>query len=203
MQLRPFAFALVASLAAAALADGPAVTLTGSTIAETSNVLLGWTFTPRADVYVTGLGYVDLGPDGMIGSHKVGILEYVSGSLVTQATLAAGTGSTKLGDFRYALADGAKLTAGKRYIVVGTDDSDPWTTDQHASASFASEIVPDGRSFFDYGVNTLGVPSQTYVYAQYFGPSFTFSTQAVPEPASMAALGLGAVGMLRRRRLRA
>jgi hypothetical protein len=198
---RKLAFVLFgASIASAALA-APAVSLSGATAAETSNVLLGWTFSPNTDVYVTGLGYVDLGDDGMATSHQIGIFDVVANSLVTSATLAAGTASTKLGDFRYADADGAKLSAGKRYMIVGTDDSDAWTTNLHSTATFASEIVPDGGAYFNYdNPNTLRMATDTFHYQQYFGPSFTYSTQAVPEPASMAALGLGALGVLRRRK---
>jgi len=190
---------LGAALSAVASAN-PAVSLTNASGPEASNVLLGWSFSTTTDVYVTGLGYVDLGADGMNSSHEIGIFDVAANSLVTSATLAAGTASTKLGDFRYATADGAKLSAGKRYMIVGTNDSDLWTTDQHSIASFASEIVPDNYSAFNYGVNSLQIPTQTYVYKQYFGPSFTYSAQPVPEPASMAALGLGAVALLKRRK---
>jgi MYXO-CTERM domain-containing protein len=192
-------FLMLAGAASQAMADTTAVDLLNPFTAETSNVLLGWTFTTTTDIFVTRLGFVDLEADGMVTSHQLGIFEFATGNLITQATLAAGTASTRIGDFLYVNADGAKLTAGVRYIVVGTDDSDPWTTGPQSNPVFAPEIIPDGGAYFNYGVNTLQVPTDQFVYSQYFGPTFAYST-AVPGPESVAVFGLGALGALRRRR---
>ena len=66
-------------------------------------------------------------------------------------------------------------------------------------------INPDAYKRFTYNATTSALPGNSILTFQFANPTTTFhvdnvSVQAVPEPASFAALGLGALGLLRRRR---
>ena len=66
-------------------------------------------------------------------------------------------------------------------------------------------INPDSYKRFTYNATTSALPGNSILTFQFANPTTTFhlddvSVQAVPEPATFAALGLGAVALLRRRR---
>ena len=66
-------------------------------------------------------------------------------------------------------------------------------------------INPDSYKLFTYNATTSALPGDSTLTFLFANPTTTFhlddvSVQAVPEPAAFAALGLGALGLVRRRR---
>ena len=66
-------------------------------------------------------------------------------------------------------------------------------------------INPDAYKQFTYNATTSALPGDSILTFQFVNATTTFhlddvSVQAVPEPATFAALGFGAVALLRRRR---
>lgn len=162
---------------------------------------LGYSFSiDQPGASLTGLGFYDEGGDGLATSHDIGI--YTStGTLVASATVAAGTSDTLLSGFRYNRnIAGAVLLAPGNYVIATVTGS------QDAYLYRAASVNPGAG--IAYGENryvkspTLAFPTTNYMPEDfgYFGANFTYEVAPVPEPASIAALGVGVVALVRRRR---
>jgi hypothetical protein len=86
-------------------------------------------------------------------------------------------------------------------ITIGAGSSVTFTPDVSASVTAGSHVDDLDDSMSDY-THTLKLMWDLPTDVTYTSASGQFAPQAVPEPASMAMLGLGAVAVLRRRRKR-
>lgn len=173
---------------------------------------LGFTFIANVTTTVDSLGYYDLGGDGFLTEHEVGI--YLGdgadgpGTLLVSTTLAAGTVESLGADsFRYKSIAPLTLIAGNEYTIAGLspllDGNDAWNYGSAASIiGFAVDpritIPADAARYTYFPGASLVNPSSHFgdyqVYAVNFG--------LVPEPASwaMMIIGFGLVGTTLRRR---
>lgn len=162
---------------------------------------LGYAFSSDINISVSALGFWDSSQNGFAAGHEVGLWDG-SGVLLGQASLAAGTGDTLIGDFRYAdLSSAVSLTAGASYYLAGTTLNDDWVYQ-------ASSIV------MDTGINYLGsywAPSGVFAFPgnsaperEYMTVNAITSTGAVPVPESatlaLFGIGLAGLGFARRRK---
>lgn len=199
-----------------------AVTGTGS---NTQSQTLGWSFRPTVDITVTAVGLLDIGDDGLVDPHEIGIWRG-NGTNLVQALLPEGTGTTRIENFRYVDIEPLLLSSGQDYVIgalylaasapgLGPSDSDPDRdsfqgafNNANAPRSFAPEIEFLETRFGTQQIGSLILPNQTTPNASaILGPGFLFepagaqTTAAIPEPGSIALFGLGlfAMGYARRR----
>ncbi len=80
------------------------------------NTTRGWSFTVSAPIVVEQLGFWDSSQDGLATSHGVGLWRG-DGTLLTSATVPAGTGGTLVGTFRWVPVAEVELSPGTTYVV--------------------------------------------------------------------------------------
>jgi hypothetical protein len=155
---------------------------------------LGFSFTLSQNVTVTALGAYDSGQDGLWGDAEVGIWDE-NGVLLISTTVAAGTSGFLDGYFRYNGIAPFALSAATTYIIGAFATSD-------VASSYNTN--QGGIGFFNPLVNAI---EDRYIYNDVFaypdssnsepggawlGANFQFSV--VPEPSSLALLGIGGIG---------
>lgn len=90
--------------------------------------MVGYSFTTGANpINVTKLGFVDWEGDGLVSDHSIGIWQGTD--MVSSATISAGTGAPKVGDFRYADANPVLTLEPYTTYVIGADviaSGDKW-----------------------------------------------------------------------------
>lgn len=187
---------------------------------DNTDYILGWTFTPQLDMRVTALGTYDHDSDGLAAGSTVAIFN-ASGLNLMQSSVDAGTSSTLVENFRYGsslatyTADGAWLRAGQTYMIAASSPKENGYVFAREGefATFTKnlpiDVVQNGTRFSPTSsyVDSSGLlcqPNQYYgpgEYDYYFGPNF--QAEPVPEPATLAGLGIASLALARRRRRQA
>lgn len=202
MQVLVGLWTLLLSASASAV---PVLNVSGGTAFYLDGVAtsVGWAFNAANAFTVDALGFYDVGQDGLVNSHSVGIFDSTGNLLVSTLV---DTSSTLLDGFRYAAVSPVELSAGS-YTIAATfavNEADLWL--QNTS-------TPVMRSGFTY-LGGRGGNSTTLAYPTIpvsgldpglFGPNF--SVVPVPElsvigarlPLAMVWMGLLALGGRRRR----
>ena len=199
------ALALALGLCTSLYANAAAINLTtpGSEYGG-GQYTLGFEFTVSSNRTITSLGVYDSGANGLSSNAQIGIWD-TSGNLLTSTTILAGTGQLD-GLFRYVNISGFSLVAGTHYVIGAytTDLASSLNTLQGGSGSIDPDVdvIVDRYSAFN---SIFSFPTQTDGHADgaWLGANFrTGATGSVPEPASLAliALGLLGIGVARQRK---
>lgn len=206
MRLKTILILAVGVCSSAALAQGPAMdwATNGTNTASTTSTR-GYSFNvlnPNG-INVTHLSFFDDLGNGLNTSHDVGIWNS-AGTLLASTTISAGTVDPldATGKFRSRAISPIFLAAGTDYVVAGVflANSDLQAINM-TGLVMGSGITYGQTRFNNNGVNSLSFPTSTI--SQVGLPGGSFSYAPVPEPATMAAMGLGIAALLRRRRNRA
>lgn len=159
---------------------------------------VGWQFDVNTSVLATHLTWYDENGDGLVVDHDVAIWD-PSGAMIASANIGAGTSETLDGLWRTVDITDVVLSVGAGYIIGGYNP----TTSDVLRSDVTSHVVDSRLDFVDATFSGFGAtlerPTNFSVASTgFYGPSFNLAP--VPEPATMAALGLGAAALLRRRR---
>ena len=194
-------FAVGSLLADPVLSFDTTTALTGANFDQT----VGWEFNVVSAITVTGLGWYDQGADGLQLAHMVGIWNSTGTTLLTSATVAAGTTDPLDGLFRTVAITPIVLAPGE-YIVGGQNfatNSDVLAFD--VTPIYRRENLLRRRRVFGFGQLVRIPDNPTIVPDCCWGPSFSVSAASVntPEPAGsslLLAAGALAAALLARRR---
>ena len=173
----------------------------------TQNVTAGWSFTLSSNISVTELGAWDgnnsvaFGPPDGLTSDQLITIWTSAGTLVTSATVPAGSG-TLVNDFRFVSIAPTLLTAGS--YVIG-DYYSPTNSDPNAAISSTITTAPG----VTYGQGLDGVgnafPTSPFAGGGIWGPNFQFVPAGVSTPdtgSTLYLLGLALAGLFGVSRIR-
>jgi hypothetical protein len=181
---------------ASTFAQTPSLTFDdGRQIGTVGNVDYGFEFTVNQSFTIGSLGVFDLGLDGLVESHLVGLFA-TSGTLLASTTVPAGTAAPLINQFRYSAITPLTLAAGLNYRigVYYPDGNEPLL-------DYASNLVVDprltivGGRWGRFGFHDPSADNTALHVPCIFGPNMLI----VPEPATISLLVLGALALSCRR----
>jgi hypothetical protein len=159
--------------------------------------ILGWFFTPDANITVTSLGVYDLGAPGFADAHDIGIF-LTTGTSVVTATINAGLSGTLMDGSRFVPVSATELNAGTSYYIVANNfDTDTFAFGT-GHVSYDPAITWNGEGGGS-GENINGTLTNFGGQPGNLGPNFTFAA-AVPEPSYLLLFAVGCVTLLASRR---
>jgi hypothetical protein len=165
----------------------------------TADCTVGWSFEVNSQIQVDGLGIFDVGGNGLINDHAVGLWDSTGTLLASGTVTNAATPMTSIsGDGRWmvqtiapVILSSGTYTIGGFYGAFGAD-----TFIARGTSATIPEIgfTGDALTFTAALSNPTGTdPSFN---DGFFGATFT--AQAVPEPANLMLLGTGILAVTRR-----
>lgn len=157
---------------------------------------IGYSFSVSQSISVTDLGVWDENANGLAESHQVGIFT-TGGALLVSTTVTSA--DTLLNSFRYHSI--APYALGPGTYVMGAYFAGWGDTGAAAATITTSPEITFIDNLYLYGSGfTLPTVHWSGFDAGNIGPNFIYQTSQVPEPVSLALLGLGLAGLGFRRR---
>jgi hypothetical protein len=162
----------------------------------------GWLFSVGSTpVTVTELGYFDLGLNGLVDPHQVGIFDS-GGNPVVQGTVPAGTAGILDGAYRFILVTPTTLAPNTTYVIGGHNpNQNDLVIAFEPPQIYADQITYLGAAYSP--ASGFSAPTTSYTANHgIFGPNFQLT--AIPEPGEWTtASGVALLTVFGVRRLRA
>ena len=174
-------------------ADPILISFSPSLVDSSPDYFLGYSFRVEQSFAVDALGAYDHGADGLGTTHRVGLWDAAENLL---GSVTVHDGDPLNGTFRYRSLDGPiSLTAGETYVLAAEVSApDPYVYQ-------ATDIVFDSRltylSSHWASDDNFGFPESLAGTREYMTANINIADAvlAIPEPSSLALLGIGAVGL--------
>jgi len=171
---------------------------------------VGYLFNVTNPFQVTHLAFWDQGDNGLLRNHSIGLWS-PTGQLLSTAIVLAGTGGQLVDGHRLVAVTPFILQPGVGYRVGGTTgEPELWAYDgvlaNAPGIQWTAGAWCDGNALQDVGSITDPDCGSDPTQTGYFGGNFAGNVVATPEPASMALVAtglLGVFGVARRRRNKA
>jgi len=203
-------FALVAGEAFGSVVT-PFLTAGASSPRGPAWVTAGYGFEVNNTTTVTALGVWDEDSDGLGGAHDVGIWKASDQSLLCSVTVPAGTAGYLNGEYRYTdLGATVSLSPGTLYVIAANyTSSDNWGDAVAADVGLPDSSIggwdwvsPDvSPAYYISGLSSLTYPTSNWSGNE-GNSGYITANFLVPEPATMALMALGGLGLLLKRRRR-
>ncbi len=163
------------------------------------NYVAGSEFTLLSDFTIDGLGYIDIGLDGLSEDHRVGLWDSV-GNLLVEALV---TNSSDVVASNSSLAQWFIQDISPMFLIAGT---------YRVAGIVGSEATAMmGASVANNVTHTAGYNRTSYPSGGFANPTLSYGTDAVrstvryvenvdvPEPSILAIFALGMIGLVSRR----
>jgi hypothetical protein len=198
---RPLRFLCVIAIAVAAqtnFATGATIAVVPvgniSTAFDPRPFMIGWEFSVWTTTHITGLAYLDQDGDGLGDSHRIGIFDAASQSLLVSETVDAGLSPPLIDGFRvvpesFTLHPGIYVIGGQSLSVHDLVRVGATATNTIAGIAYIQERELQTSAFV---MPTINEPSNE---VGIFGPSFVVGPLRAPEPTTIALLGIGLAGL--------
>ena len=166
-----------------------------------ANLTRGYTIDVTQPFAISALGVFDSGGEALYNNHIVSVWN-ASGALIASVTVPAGTGGELVNQFRYAPITPVILAAGDYTVGVYYPTSTQGFMDLGDPGIFNISDVAVNPAFsilgYEFAHPGYADPAHDLTDEVNFGADFLITQ--VPEPSTLALIGLGAVALLARRR---